>query len=219
MRRYSDYHRTVVAHHGTRLSTAREIVLGNRPFIPSRNGDDWLGHGIYFWEYAPQQAFEWAKARSLKFKWDEEIAVLGSMIRLGNCFDLLDPLNVKNLSSYYQSYIDTFNQTPDVKPEVNFKANKRLNCAVFNYTHGFLETEGTSIDTYRAAFILTPDRNDRIWAGSGINNRSHIQICVRNPESILGTWIVKPEEGWGYEYDSEASDDNEYADQRVGEGN
>jgi hypothetical protein len=54
--RFDDYHRTIVGYHGTRLSVALEIVSRRRTFKYSRNRDDWLGHGIYFWEHAPQQA-------------------------------------------------------------------------------------------------------------------------------------------------------------------
>ena len=101
---YSDYHRTVVGYHGTRLSTAHEIIKGDKQFEASENNDDWLGHGIYFWEYAPQQAFVWARNRQASKKWGEQIAVLGSMIRLGNCFDLLDPVNVSTSSGLYKTH-------------------------------------------------------------------------------------------------------------------
>lgn len=83
-----DYDRTVVAFHGTRRSAAEELVAGT-PFGPSENDDDWLGHGIYFWEYAPQQAWWWAEHRY----GESEAAVVGSLVRLGRCIDLLDPSN------------------------------------------------------------------------------------------------------------------------------
>lgn len=67
-----DYDRTVVAFHGTRRSTAERLVAGVA-FGPSENDDDWLGHGIYFWEYAPQQAWWWAERRYGK----QDAAVVG----------------------------------------------------------------------------------------------------------------------------------------------
>lgn len=76
---FEDYHRTIIGYHGTKLSTALEIVSRTSSFRPSNNDDDWLGHGIYFWEYAPQRAWEWAAER-----YKGEVAVLGAMIRLGN---------------------------------------------------------------------------------------------------------------------------------------
>ncbi len=50
-----DYDRTLVAFHGTRRATAKKLIRGDA-FGVSENDDDWLGHGIYFWEFAPQQA-------------------------------------------------------------------------------------------------------------------------------------------------------------------
>ena len=55
---FFDYHRTIVGFHGTSRSTAQDLVDG-AAFDASANDDDWLGHGIYFWEYAPQQAWWW----------------------------------------------------------------------------------------------------------------------------------------------------------------
>lgn len=88
--RFDDYHRTIVGYHGTKLSTALDIVARKQSFKRSENRDEWLGHGIYFWEYAPQQAFWWAKRRQKRQNWKEPIAILAAMIRLGFCFDLLD---------------------------------------------------------------------------------------------------------------------------------
>lgn len=195
MPHYADYHRTVIGYHGTKKSTALKIIQGECGFEPSENDDDWLGHGIYFWEYAPQQAFLWAKQRKKKSRWpeEEEVAVLASMIRLGFCFDLLDPENVKTLGGYYQARQQTLNESPDLKPVSNVMSQKRLNCAVFNFAYETLESDGKPLDTCRAVFVPTT-KTDRIWPGSGINAHAHIQICVRNPECILGTWLVKPTE-------------------------
>ncbi len=98
---YQNYHRTIVAFHGTTEPMADHLVNGG-DFTPSSNTDDWLGTGIYFWEYAPRQAWWWART----FKRKSKPAVVGAMIRLGNCFDLLDPENVQLLKSVYNSIID-----------------------------------------------------------------------------------------------------------------
>jgi hypothetical protein len=70
-----------------------------------------------------------------------------------------------------------------------------LNCEVFNFAYAALELqmESRQVDTCRAVFVPST-RTDRLWYGSGINAHAHIQLCVRNPECILGTWLVKPEE-------------------------
>jgi hypothetical protein len=97
MPRFADYHRTVVGYHGTRRSTALRVVQGLEGYKRSENSDDWLGHGIYFWD---------------------------------------DP-----------------------------------------------------VDTCRAVFVPS---SERLWARSGLYKNAHIQLCVRNPDCMLGTWLVKP---------------------------
>jgi hypothetical protein len=32
----------------------------------------------------------------------------------------------------------------------------------------------------------------RLWTRSGVYRHAHIQLCVRNPDCILGTWLVQP---------------------------
>src|SRR5437016_2589974 len=89
---YLDYHRTVIGFHGTTSAIAAELVAG-APFLPSTRTDEWLGTGVYFWEYGPKQAWWWART----IKGHANPAVVGAMIRLGNCFDLLDSQNVEVL--------------------------------------------------------------------------------------------------------------------------
>ncbi len=190
MPRYADYHRTVIGYHGTMRSTALNIIQGEQDFDPSQNDDDWLGNGIYFWEYAPQQAWLWAAQRKRASGWNDDIAVVGSMIRLGNCFDLLDPANVKEPGILYQLYRKTEIDAGRVL-QSNVSSKKWLNCSVFEYTAALLDSEGEPIDTIRAAFVPTT-KTDRLWKGSGIHPHAHLQICVRNPDCILGTWLVKP---------------------------
>src|SRR5262245_41533612 len=87
---YRAYHRTVVAFHGTPSPIAGRLVNGG-DFTASSKSYEWLGKGIYFWEYAPKQAWWWARDHRRK----PRPAVIGAMIRLGNCLDLLDPENVR----------------------------------------------------------------------------------------------------------------------------
>jgi hypothetical protein len=195
--RYTDYHRTVIGFHGTKLSIAQKIVMGTKGFGPSENDGDWLGNGVYFWEYAPQQAFVWARDRKRKKRWTEEIAVVGSMIRLGNCFDLLDPENVKDLDTFHRRYAKLQVDMGEKLPK-NVRSRKTLNCSVFNFAYATIDANEsrTKIDTCRAVFVPSDRESDdkRLWKASGINRRAHVQICVRNLECILGTWLVQPME-------------------------
>jgi hypothetical protein len=77
----------------------------------------------YQFEYAPKQAWWWAR----KFKKFDEPAVVGAMIRLGNCFDLLDPENVEILKGLHAKLKD------ELQSRANFRQHRRVDCAVFNY--------------------------------------------------------------------------------------
>lgn len=76
--------RTVVGYHGCARETAARVIAGES-FVPSTRRYDWLGVGIYFWEYGPFRAREWAETR-----FGPEAAVLEASIRLGRCLNLLD---------------------------------------------------------------------------------------------------------------------------------
>jgi hypothetical protein len=189
---FLDYNRTIVGFHGTRLSTALAIVKREQGFTPSTNSDDWLGHGIYFWEHAPKQALWWAERRQKRHNWGEPVAVLGSMIRLGNCLDLLEPQNVDLMDDLHDAYVAELTQA-GLSPPVNANQHKYLDCAVFQYAYPAIEPQSGQIDTSRGVYVRTgkdrQGRKPRVWKRSWIVRDAHIQICVRNPACILGTWL------------------------------
>lgn len=189
--KFDDYHRTVVGYHGTKLSVALDIVNRKRRFNTSRNRDDWLGHGVYFWEYAPHQAFWWAERRKKRQKWDEPIAILASMLRLGFCFDLLDPYNVEYATQIYRKYRETEGDAGRTVRE-NANHHKYLDCSVFQFAYAVIDAEGQQfVDSARAVYVPTGE-DKRAWTRSWISKSAHIQICVRNPACILGTWLHYP---------------------------
>jgi hypothetical protein len=184
---FPDYHRTVVGYHGTTGSVADSIVLHQSTFQSSQNDDDWLGSGIYFWEYAPRQAERWAIQRYAKSR--KPVAVLASMIRLGHCFDLLDPLNVGIVAEIHENYLSDLKKAGRSPPQYR-NASKRLDCQVFNYAvQYFLRVFRVRLDTIRAVYVPR-GKDRRIWKRSWIMNEAHIQLCVLNPKNILGTWKV-----------------------------
>jgi hypothetical protein len=188
MPRFADYHRTVVGYHGTRRSTALRVVQGLEGYKRSENPDDWLGHGIFFWEYAPKQAWAWAEQRRRSQAWGEDVAVLAAMIRLGNCFDLLDPDNLEILSRYRREYEELERRTGNA-PKANYNKAKYLDCAVFQFAYASFEIVKDPVDTCRAVFVPS---SERLWRRSGVYKNAHIQLCVRNADCILGTWLAKP---------------------------
>lgn len=83
--------RIVIGYHGCSEEFARDLLLGVQPISawkPSINDWDWLGNGIYFWEHSPARAFRWAQEQGKRHGFTP--SVLGAVIQLGNCFDLLN---------------------------------------------------------------------------------------------------------------------------------
>src|SRR5579862_9939731 len=96
--------RTVIAYHGCRLDVAKHI-LDERRFIPSTKSYDWLGEGVYFWEYAPHRAMNWARSRCSREGGTP--AMIEATIRLGRCLNLPDVERMTNLSQTHRVFVDT----------------------------------------------------------------------------------------------------------------
>ena len=75
---------SVTGYHGCDRDVA-ERLLDGKPFHKSTNDYDWLGSGVYFWEYAPFRAHDWARQR-----YGARGVVIGAEINLGDCLNLLD---------------------------------------------------------------------------------------------------------------------------------
>ena len=75
------------------LNTPNVIVKSERPHV-------WLGHGMYFWENNYDRAMEWAEDKK-KRGGIKTPAVIGAVISLGYCFDLIDSQFIKMLKIYY----------------------------------------------------------------------------------------------------------------------
>jgi hypothetical protein len=158
-----------------------------QPLRRSENDYDWLGHGIYFWEHGPQRALEWAKvSRSI-----QKPAILGAIINLGACFDLLDTANTKLLSDLFPFYCEACNEKGVDIPqnlagpgEADGDLVKRyLDCAVINWCLDFLEKEERLyFHTVRGVF----SEGKAAFAGSKLMRKSHIQIAVRDAAAIVG---------------------------------
>jgi hypothetical protein len=61
------YDRTVIAYHGCDALTA-ESLLGGASFKKSQNDYDWLGEGIYLWEFGADRALKFAQDQQRRGK-------------------------------------------------------------------------------------------------------------------------------------------------------
>ena len=187
MPRFADYHRTVVGYHGTRRSTALRVVQGLEGYKRSENSDDWLGHGIYFWEYAPKQAWAWAEQRRRSQAWGEEVAVLASMIRLGNCFDLLDPDNLDEYSRGIVVSTNRWSVKKETSPKENHNKSKYLDCAVFQFAYAAFEVAGKTRSTPVGPSSFPPANGSGPAAGC---TNTPISSCVCETRTV---YLVR---GW-----------------------
>jgi hypothetical protein len=183
IRNMEKFARTIIGYHGCGQDFADEILTGKTPiegWQKSQNAYDWLGHGIYFWEHSPSRAIRWASEQF------EKPAVIGAIIQLGTCFDLLDEANAVILGDSYPKFVEDFKLAGKPLPVNRGKDNKSrdLDCAAINECLDRLEGENIYFDTVRGAFL----EGKPVFPGTTISAETHIQIAVRNVDCILGVF-------------------------------
>lgn len=180
------YDRTVIGYHGCDESVAEQLLAG-RPFRKSENTYDWLGHGIYFWEYGCDRALRFAE-RQRELGKIEKPAVVGALVQLGRCFDLMDTRFTSELAEAYRVFETSVRQLGHPLPENAGKTPERkarkLDCAVLNFWLAALADDDLSYDTVRCAFW----EGDLVYPTAGFHQESHIQLAVRNPSCIVGVF-------------------------------
>jgi hypothetical protein len=89
----------VLGFHGCDQALGEKILAGKDTLKPSTNDWDWLGSGIYFWENSARRALDWAeyahKNPEVCNSRVDHPFVLGAIIRLGNCLDLLEAESIR----------------------------------------------------------------------------------------------------------------------------
>lgn len=172
------YDRRVVGYHGCLRSTAREVLFNDTPFEESVNDWDWLGHGVYFWEHGHQRAFRWAERKANRD--GGEPAVVGALVQLGRCLDLLDTDYTEQLAEFARDFERKMGPLPPNRP-----GRHEGDCRLINEFCAYMQKfGGTTFDSVRGQF----QEGTRIYVGSRIWSQSHIQIAVRNPEAIVGVF-------------------------------
>ena len=201
---YSSLPTFVLGFHGCDRSVAEKILAGNQRLKASRNEYDWLGHGSYFWENNPARALEFAAilrdtAKRSRPKVTEPF-VIGAIIDLGHCFNLLGTGCLAILAQSYEDYRKVSEAAgvplPQNKPlgSGTDVLLRYLDCAVIEFMYQYHETRGQR--PYDSARGLFPE-GDPVFPGATIRDKDHIQICVRNPNCIKGYFrILEPVPGY-----------------------
>ena len=184
----------VLGYHGCDHDVALKIVTGETELKPSANKYDWLGSGRYFWEDSPARALRWAKAdQSGRIR---KPGVLGAIIDLGNCLNLIDAEHLDLVRAAHEIYLQvcaSSNSEPAKNEGKDLKA-RNLDRAVLETLHTLRKEQGKpSFDSVRAFFV----EGSLLYEGAGLRTHDHIQICVREPKMIVGYFLPRstPPEG------------------------
>jgi hypothetical protein len=180
----SVYQRFVLGYHGCDAAVADTAICRGTPLAHSANDYDWLGEGIYFWEYGPERALEWAMEKQQKGEL-EKPAVVGALIHLGRCFDLLDTRHTSILPETFKRFRSGLMSEGTQIPRNTGgpdQLKRERDCALINWLMKQFDADGSRFQTVRGLFT----EGDPAFEGSGIYLKSHIQIAVRDPSCVLG---------------------------------
>ncbi len=191
-----DYQRLVIGYHGCDAAVRDQVIQKGAQLKAFPKTYDWLGEGIYFWEHGPARALEWAQQQKVRGRLKTP-AVLGAVLHLGQCFDLLDAEYTDVLAEAYPQFKQEVlefwgDPLPKNRP---LHANdddillRDLDCAVVNWTIEELQRKGTPFHSVRGVF----QEGKAAFPDSGIRLRSHIQIAVRDPACVLGYFLPSSE--------------------------
>jgi hypothetical protein len=184
----------VLGFHGCDVSTANAIFSGRTKHLrPSKNSYDWLGSGIYFWETSPTRAHQYAQISMIRPSPNQgrihKPAVIGAVLEMGNCLDLLDAQYFDVVRKAHKLLKDIAARSGRPMPVNRSLGNstetilRDLDCSVINLVHQDRRDENLRpFDSVRAAFI----EGRPLYEGASFYDLNHIQICVRNPKCIKG---------------------------------
>ena len=190
----------VLGYHGCEHSVAVKAVNGEIDLLQSKRDFDWLGPGAYFWESDPQRAREWAQWKADKGDYANP-AVVGAVIDLRNCFDLVSREDLDLLKEAHRSFLRVQklsglpvpkNKSAPGQPDAD-RVLRFLDCAVLRHLHSILDAQPADsrqiepFDTVRGMFT----EGQRVYPGSGFRRKNHVQIAVRNTACIRGLFIPR----------------------------
>lgn len=182
----------ITAFHSCDRAVGLRILNGEDDLIASENEWDWLGPGIYFWEQNPGRALEYAvecaKGQQKNRTRIKTPFVIGAIIELGNCLNMLEPVSIEVVKKAHSRLTENCNNSGDPIP-TNKGAIRKLDCSVIKYLHKSTEEDQQPpYDTVRSAF----NEGGQIYPDSNFYDRLHIEICVRSPHLIKGYFLPRP---------------------------
>ena len=183
---YTKLPNLILGFHGCDQSVCDDVLKNGDSLCESSNTYDWLGNGIYFWENGIERAYDWAR-NNKKIK---QPAVVGAVIDLGHCLNLTDYKSSEIIKAGYDLLKARMEIACLPMPiNRNIKSNKDLllrdlDCAVIQTIHEYNRSskDEMDFDSVRGVFI----EGGEIYESSGFREKTHIQVCVVNPNCIKG---------------------------------
>lgn len=186
------YPHEVIGFHSCDKQLGIAVLNGKENLIPSNNTWDWLGDGIYFWEQNPFRALQYAEQSAAGTQYNKKRIktpfVLGAIIELGNCLNLVELESVQILSDAHKKIKALYRAAETPMPK-NDNAKRNLDCAVIKAIHESNKEQGKrQYDSVRSAF----DEGQKAYFGANFTSQSHIQVCLRNTTLIRGYFLPRP---------------------------
>lgn len=198
----------VIGFHGCEADV-RDMLLHNPDeFKMSQKPFDWLGNGFYFWENNYYRALEWARDKQ-KRGIIREPAVIGAVLHLGHCCDFMETKYLRLLATYFRNMSERYSILGKALPEnknlpgqeSGDKVLRYLDCAAIEFMHSELWESGWT-DAKRTPFVRQKAFDSTrgvftegvpVFEGAGLFEKTHVQICIRNPNCILGFFKPRKE--------------------------
>lgn len=129
----------VLGFHGCEEKVRDAVTGGNQMLRRSTNPYDWLGHGIYFWQNNYQRAWEYAVNPPGKPKYKKP-AVLGAVLELGHCLDLVENTCLLQVGQAYKDWISKIDETASLVQNKTIGKSpdlllRYLDCSVLEHLH------------------------------------------------------------------------------------
>lgn len=198
---YSSEPGRLIGFHGCSAKLRDDVISGKTSLFPSKNPWDWLGSGIYFWQNNYDRAWDYAcnPPKNVKIK---NPAVIGAIFSLGNCLDFTEKKWINSVKYSYNILKDSFkskekempvNTNPIEDTSSRDRVIRRLDCAVISNLHAEFALEGfPPFDSVRAVFF----EGEPLYPTAGFFEKTHIQVCIRNPNCIEGYFMPRKETVW-----------------------
>lgn len=189
--------------HGCDRRIAETVLSSHTEHLRySTNDYDWLGHGIYFWEASPERGLEFARDAKIRKKITQGSIrypyVIGAIIELGNCLNLLDHSGLMEMRTAHQMLTASAAAEGKQLPANKYKDQsgaylmRALDCAVLEYLHQIrMDADLPAYDSVVGALW----EGNALYDHAGVTDKNHMQVCVRNKECIKGYFRVRELDG------------------------